>query len=203
MANSSVNGKDVNFEFSPFPVTGFKIDGDTNLQKAVLRGSVIVDKALCAQASFLSFLSARLDDKSSFSLMLMDQVVGLVDFHDPTWTAAVKAWKEDNQDKMNDPDICYIYVVSGFIQKNIIKKKFTQFDASGKGGAYGVNIQGKLSTSNEEYSLDIIFRLTPAIIKRPATMAGTKAVGVEFTPNRSELKLFASGTGAAITIPSA
>jgi hypothetical protein len=121
---SLVNNNALNFEFSPFPVTGFKIDEETKLSKPVLRSSIIIDKNITAQVSFLNYLSAQLDEKSSFSLMIMDQAKGLVDFHDPSWTTAVKNWKEDNLDKMTDPEICYIFVLSGFIQKNIIKKKY-------------------------------------------------------------------------------
>lgn len=198
---SLVNGRDLNFEFSPFPVTGFKIDEETKLSKPLLRGSIIVDKALSAQAGFLSFLSAQLDQKSVFSLMVMDQVKGLVDFHDNSWKDAVKLWIEENQNKMNDPEICFIYVVSGFIQKNIIKKKYYQFETKLEGAAYGININGKLSTSSDEYSLDIIFGLTPSIIKRPSTQAEIKGRALtesEQEPSIDELKLFARTTGAVL-----
>jgi hypothetical protein len=190
-----VNNNELNFEFSAFPVTGFKIDDETKLSKPVLRSSIIVDQALTAQVGFLNYLSAQLDEKSSFSLMIMDQSKGLVDFHDPSWTAAVKDWKEQNQAQMADPEICYIFVVSGFIQKNIIKKKYYQFETGAKGGAYGININGKLSTSSDEYSLDIIFGLSPAIIKRPQTRefrGGNQEI------SNHELRLFADVTGKSL-----
>jgi hypothetical protein len=198
--SSLVNGRDLNFEFSPIPLTGFKVDEQTKMKQPVLRGSIIVDKALSAQAGFLSFLSAQLDQKSSFSLMVMDQVSGIVDFQDNSWKDAVKQWKEENQDKMNDPEICFIYVVTGFVQKNIIKKKYYQFEAGAKGGAYGININGKLSTSSDEYSLDIIFGLSPAIIKRPVALAAeVRAItDLEHEPTTEEFKLFAKTTGAEI-----
>jgi len=85
---SLVNGRDLNFEFSTIPVTGFKIDEQTKLSKPELRGSIIVDKALSVQAGFLSFLSAQLDQKSSFSLMIMDQIKGIVDFQNNSWKEA-------------------------------------------------------------------------------------------------------------------
>lgn len=190
---SLVNNNDLNFEFSPFPVTGFKIDEETKLSKPVLRSSIIVDQTLTAQVGFLNYLSAQLDEKSSFSLMIMDQSKGLVNFQDSSWTIAVKAWKDENQDKMNDSEICYIFVVSGFIQKNIIKKKYYQFETGAKGGAYGININGKLSTSSDEYSLDIIFGLSPAIIKRPQTR-NFQISKQEISNN--ELKLFTLATGS-------
>jgi len=194
---SLVNNNNLNFEFSPFPVTGFKIDEETKLSKPVLRSSIIVDQGLTAQVGFLSYLSAQLDEKSSFSLMIMDQSKGLVDFQDPSWTAAVKTWKEDNSDKMTDPEICYIFVISGFIQKNIIKKKYYQFEAGAKGGAYGININGKLSTSSDEYALDIIFGLSPAIIKRPQPLDREfEITGQKIS--KGELRLFADVTGKSL-----
>lgn len=198
--SSLVKGSDLNFEFSPLSVTGFNIDPQTAQSKPVLRSSIIVDKALCAQAGFLTFLSAQLDQKSSFSLMIMDQALGLIS-QDNSWKEAIKVWKEENQDKMNDPEICYIYVVTGFVQKNIIKKKYYQFEAGVKGGAYGININGKLSTSSDEYSLDIIFGLTPAIIKRPTLPTEVKGRAItdfEHEPSIDELRLFARTTGAEI-----
>ncbi|WP_143309142.1 hypothetical protein [Chitinophaga vietnamensis] len=205
-----VNAKDLNFEFSSFPVTGLKVDEQSKLAKPQLRGSIIVNKALCAQAGFLNFLSAQLDQKSTFSLVIMDQASGLVNFQDPSWTNAITQWKQNNQDKMNDPEICYIYVVSGFIQKNIIKKKYYLFEAGAKGGAYGLNIDGKLSTSTDEYSLDVVFGLTPAIIKRPpaasanvlkAAPAPSPSTEHTFTPSVDEARLFNLTSGLVLDVP--
>lgn len=195
-----VNGSDFNFSFSSFPVTGLKIDEKTRQGQPVLRGSIIVDHDLCAQAGFLNFLSAELKQKETFSLIIMDQAKGIVDFQHESWTQGIRKWKEENQDIMNDPEICYLYVVSGFIQKHIIKKKYIQFETGARGGAYGINVDGKLSMSTDQYSLDIIFGLTPSIIKRPTPAVLTKGRGVgdEYEATVDELKLFAMTTGARL-----
>ena len=92
---SLANKQDLNFEFTGNSVTGFKKDEQSKLSKPELRGSIIVNKDLALQAGFLNFLSTELDQKSSFSLMIMDQAKGLVDFQDNSWNDAIKKWKED------------------------------------------------------------------------------------------------------------
>jgi hypothetical protein len=191
------------FDFSPFPVKGFKMDAETRLKKPELRSSIIVNKGICAKVGFLSYLQAELDEKSTFSLMIFDQAKGLVDFQDDGWTTGLRNWMKENADRVNDPEICYIYVVSGFVQKNIVRKKYIQFEVGTKGGAYGINIEGKLSTSTEDYSLDIIFGLTPAIIKRPRAPQATRGLtwstqDASFSPSTDELRLFASASGSAV-----
>jgi len=43
---------------------------------------------------------------------------------------------------INDPKVKSIGIVTGVVQKFIISKKYKKFDASVKGGAYGVNVGG-------------------------------------------------------------
>ncbi len=186
------NETDVPLSFSPFPVTGFKIDEESRLKKPELRSSVVVNKALSAKVGFLSYLSAELDEKSSFSLMIFDQAKGLVNFQDDSWTNGIRKWISENPDIYHDPEICYLYVVSGFVQKNILRKKYVRFEAGTKGGAYGININGELSTSTEDYSLDIIFGLTPAIIKRPVS---DRYPGLSAPAGWAERKLMSYGIG--------
>ncbi|KAA5535110.1 hypothetical protein F0919_10995 [Taibaiella lutea] len=195
---SRVNVQNIQFEFCVDTISGFKIDVESKMSKPVLRSSIIADKELCVKAGFLNFLGAQLDDKSSFSLIVIDQAKGLVDFQHSSWQSAVTAWKAQNQEKINDPDICYIYAITGFVQKNIIRKRYSRFEASGRGGAYGINLQGKLFTSTEDYSLDIVFGLTPAIIKRPAREIEAKAMREDYIPDAEELAFFALGSGSQI-----
>lgn len=73
-------------------------------------------------------------------------------------------------------------------------KKYIKFEARAKGGAYGLNINGEISTSTEEYSLDIRFGLTPAILKRPSPDYDfTKTLVL--TPTKEDYMLFNSATG--------
>ena len=79
---------------------------------------------------------------------------------------------------------------------------FKKFDAKSIGGAYGVNIDGKLHMSTDEYSMDIRYGLTPAILKRPKTipisMESMNKIGLEISP--MEQKLFASAQSAILRI---
>jgi hypothetical protein len=195
---NTLNDPDYKFEFTISPIPNIKIDEASKLKEPILRSSIIIDKQLSLNVSFLSYLSAQLDAKSFFSLMVFDQTTGLVDVHDNGWTNSVKQWKEENQDLITDPDVCYLFAVTGFVQKNIVRKKYIKFDASAKGGAYGVNINGELSTSTEEYSLDMRFGLTPGILKRPGKKNDfTKTLVVN--PTIIESQLFGSLTGATAT----
>lgn len=140
---------------------------ESRLKNPILRSSIVVTKTHAANIGFLSFLQAQLDDKKSFSIIVTDQASGTIDTSTPKWKEALSTWELDNADVMQDKNVCFVYVVTGFIQKNIIRKTFTEFQAGANGGAYGLNIGGKLYTSNEEYSLDIRYGLFPAILKYP------------------------------------
>lgn len=195
---NTLNDPDSTFEFTISPIPGVKVDESSKLKEPILRSSIIVDRQLSTSVSFLSYLSAHLDAKSHFSIMVFDQATGLVDVQDSGWTPNVKQWKSENQDVINDPDVCYLFAVTGFVQKNIVRKKYVKFEAGMKGGAYGVNINGELSTSTDEYSLDIRFGLTPGVMKRPSSKVGF-AETLLAKPTPQEKLLFGSLTGATAT----
>jgi len=158
-----------NIEFSPLPIPGIVKELDSILKNPVLRQSVIINNNLSANIGMFNYLNAELDSESVFSINVIDQSAALVDVQDPSWAAGLKSWKNENSDLFIDDDICYLYVIVGFIQKQIIRKKFKKFDVKATGGAFGININGKLHTSTDEYSMDIRYGLTPAILKRPKT----------------------------------
>ena len=191
---TSFNDPNSNLEFTPVPVKR-KINENSKLKKAEIRSQIIVDQSLALSVSFLSYLSAQLNSKSLFSITLYDQAAGLIDTHDPEWANNLKQWKIDNNDLLTDPQICYLFVITGFIQKNLIRKKYTKFEAGAKGGAYGINVNGELATSTEEYSLDIWFGLEPAILKRPDPAYDFKKTML-VNPTNIEKELFGSLTGA-------
>jgi hypothetical protein len=162
---SSLNDSNVIFEPCPIPIMGRKVDESSRLKEPILRQSIIVDKKLSASVSFLSYLSAELTANDYFSLMVYDQATGVVNMQDVSWKDGLKQWKEDHSDLMQDQNIHCLFVISAFSQKNVIRKKYVKYDGKTKGGYFGVNINGELSTSTEEYSLDIRFGLQPMIIK--------------------------------------
>jgi hypothetical protein len=194
----TLNDPDREFEFTISPIPDVKVDEASKMREPLLMDSIIVDKQLSLSVSFLSYLSAHLDASSFFSLMVFDQTTGLADVHDATWTGNVNKWKADNQGLLNDPEVCYLFAILGFVQKNVVRKKYIKFKAGTKGGAYGININGELSTSTDEYSLDIRFGLTPGLLKRPGPQLGF-ARETLLVPTKQELQLFGTMTGANVT----
>lgn len=184
-------------EFSAFQIPNIKIDEASKIKEPIKRQSILVDRKLSLEVSFLSYLSAQLDGESSFSLLVFDQAGGLVDRNDASWKTGVDAWKADNQDLMNDSEICFLFAVIGFVQKYIVRKTYKKFDAKAKGGAFGVNIDGSLYTSSEDYSLDIRYGLQPVILKRPPGNIALGLAPVAHTdmPTRAEMDVFLSIPG--------
>ena len=164
-APTSLNDENVDFEKYALPIQGIKVDEASKLKQPLLRQSIIVDKKLSASVKFLSYLEAQLNTNSYFSLMVYDQATGLLDMQDASWKNGFEQWKTENADLMQDDNIYCIFAVTGFSQKNVIRKKYIKYDGKAKGGYCGINISGELSTSTEEYSLDILFGLQPAVIK--------------------------------------
>ena len=166
---TSLWDENVEFEKSVYPVPGIKVVEKSRLDNPILRQSIIVDKNLSAGIEFLHYLSVELTSNDYFSLMVYDQATGLLDTQDESWRNGIERWKTENADLMQDESICCIFAVTGFSQKNVIRKKYVIFEGKGKGGSFGININGKISTSTDEYSLDFRFGLQPAIIKRFST----------------------------------
>lgn len=181
-------------EFSAFKIPGIKVDENSKIREPIKRQSILVDQKLSLDVSFLNYLSSQLSGESSFSLLVFDQAGGLVDRDDPSWMDGVNKWKADNQNLFDDEEICYLFAVIGFVQKYVIRKTYKKFDAKAKGGAFGVNIDGSLYTSSEDYSLDIRYGLQPVILKRSAgaTVLGLTPQSAVRIPTASEFELFNS-----------
>jgi hypothetical protein len=156
-------------QIAPLPIPGIKIEEKSKIEQPIKRGSIIVTQDLSVKVGFLNYLSAEFSANTTFSIMVFDQLTGLVDVQDTSWENGLNQWllNSQNQVLMQDPDVCYLYAIIGIVQKNVIRKKYSKLDAKAGGGAYGININGEIHTSNEDYSLDIRFGITPVIIKSP------------------------------------
>lgn len=162
------NTENSSIEFSPFKIPGIQVDESSKIKEPIKRQSILVDQKLAIEVSFLNYLTAEFSGESSFSLMVFDQATGLVNRDDDSWNKGVQSWMTDNKvSVIDDPAVCYVYAVIGFVQKYIIRRKYTKFTAGAKGGAFGVNLNGSLYTSSEDYSLDIRYGLQTVILKRP------------------------------------
>ncbi|MEO1259818.1 MAG: hypothetical protein AAFZ15_13580 [Bacteroidota bacterium] len=182
-------------EFSIVPLQDFVVDEASILKQPVKRQSILVDQKLSLQLSFLSYLSTQLDHESVFNTMVFDQAAGRIKTSDPSWSKSVNTWKEQHQALLEDEDICYLLAVTGMVQKNVIRKKYTKFSAGAKGGGWGVNFNGSLHTSNDDYALDFRFGLSVGVIKRPKVIyRGEKDEGLKGIdiPTEREMNLFKS-----------
>lgn len=162
-------------EFCPTKIPNTIVDPNSLLKEPIKRQSIIVDQKITAEVNFLNYLSSQIDSDSSFSLLVFDQATGQVDRNPSSWSEGIKTWKEENQDLITNPDITNIFVIIGYVQKYVIRKKYQKFDAKVKGGGYGINIGGELYTSAEDYSLDIRYGLNTASLKN---IDGAKKLGV-------------------------
>lgn len=147
-------------EFSVFPIPGITVDENSKIKQPQKTKSFLVDSKLSLEVGFLSFLNAELDTESLFSVIVYNQAVGLLEIHKPDYLNGLRTWIRENQNLIDDPHICHLLVVTGMVQKHIIRKKYKKFDIKTKGGAYGLNVNGNLYTSTEDYSLDTRFGLS-------------------------------------------
>jgi hypothetical protein len=88
----------------------------------------------------------------------------------------LSTWKQQNRHLLDDDEICYIFAVIGFVQKYVIRNTYRKSEAKTKTGASGVNIDGALYTSFEDYPLDIRYGLHPVVLKRPGAADGSGPV---------------------------
>jgi hypothetical protein len=177
-----------NVEFALFPVPGVKTETDSQIKSPILRQSIVINDKITANVGLFNYLKADIDAESVFSINVIDQAGGLIDVQDPSWATGVKQWKTDNADVLNDDEICYLYIIIGFVQKQIIRKKFKKFDGNAKGGAMGFNVEGSVYLSTDEFSMDIRYGLTPAILKRPKPAIATTSKSIHGLGVSSEEK---------------
>ncbi len=189
-----------NIDFSPLPIPGVVVDEESKLKSPILRQAIVINNSLSASIGLFNYLKVELDSESVFSINVIDQTAGLIDVNNESWGKGLASWKDNNKELFDDTEICYLYVIIGFIQKQIIRKKYKKFDGSGVGGAYGVNIEGKLHMSTDEYSMDIRYGLTTAILKRPKPITepiSRSVKGIEIS--KEEEKLLATAQSVIIT----
>lgn len=178
------NSKESSLEFCPTKIPNTIVDQNSHLKEPVKRQSIVVDQKISAEVNFLNYLSAQMDSASTFSLLVFDQATGLVDRSPASWAEGITSWKNANQDLMQDDSVTNLFVIIGYVQKYVIRKKYTKFDVKAKGGGFGINVNGELYTSSEDYSLDIRYGLTISSLKNSG---GTKKMGV--APSATEMAI--------------
>lgn len=179
--------------FSLEPLRGFAVDERSVLGSPVKRDSQIITHDGAASVAVLSYLSSSLDARTLYSMILFDQASARVDDKDSSWRAAFDAWMAEHAALLQEPDLCHVLVVKGFVQKNIVLRKFTEVSAAAKGGAYGVNVNGKYHTSTDDYTVDIRYGLSLATMWE--RRMSTYLLPLEpAPPSREELELLSTLT---------
>lgn len=92
-------------QISAFKIAGAKPDESANIKEPVKRQSIIVDKQLAAGVKFLNYLSGEFKGQETFSLIVFDQMTGLVDRDDDSWQQGVDKWVERNKALLEDPNV--------------------------------------------------------------------------------------------------
>jgi hypothetical protein len=179
--------------FSLEPLRGFKVDERSILGSPVKRDSQIITHDGAASVAVLSYLTGSLDAKTIYSMILFDQASARVDDKDDTWRDAFDAWMAGHTALLRDKELCNLLVVKGFVQKNIVLRKFTEVSAAAKGGAYGVNVNGKYHTSTDDYTVDIRYGLSVATMWQRQMSTYLLPAG-PVQPTRDELELLATLT---------
>lgn len=182
--NKNSNQKTNVLEFCPTKIPNTAIDQTSHLKEPIKRQSIIVDQKLTNEVNFLNYLSTQIDSTTTYSLLVFDQATGQVDRNQKSWAEGVKRWKADNQDIINDPAITNIFILIGYVQKYVIRKKYKKFDVKAKGGGYGINVSGELYTSSEDYSLDVRYGLTIASLKESSNI---NRMGVAPSPIKTKI----------------
>lgn len=185
------NWKDGKTEFNVEKVQGFNIDEKSVMNTPVKRDSKLITASVASSLKFLNYLSAELTEERVISAILFDQAAARVADSLPSWPAALKAWKSSHEELFKDDSVCYLAVVRGMVQKNLVRRTFQKVQAGGGTGVYGVNVNGTYHTGAEDYSVDVRFGLSVGILKRPADVV----MGLENTltllesaPTEDELK---------------
>ena len=176
---------------------GFKVDPASVLTQPQKMKSRVINADVATKVGFLNMFSSQLDAKTVLSLIVFNQAGARVDDHDASWKEAVDAWQVANKTVMDDADVCWVWAVKGFIQKNVVSRKFVSVKAGGGGGAYGVQIDGSAYTSSDDYEVDVRFGLSSGVMKRPAGPGPEGLVAEGDEPTEADLAVFVGVTSIA------
>lgn len=144
------------------------VDPNSKLTAPQIVSELIVDSKLQAKAEALSFLSAGLSAEELLEVRVINNASARLVDKGAEWDAAIKKWRSDPdcKDLIDDPSVGTVSVVTGVVQKYFTTKKYKKFEASAKGGAWGVNVEGSLYTSTSQFELSVIYGLDLVTFKR-------------------------------------
>jgi hypothetical protein len=195
---NKLNDPGVIIEFSPDKIIGAVAKESTKIKEPIKRESIVVDAKGVVSLSFLNYLKTSVDEQSTFSIMVFDQNGGIVDRGTQGWVDARRQWEENNKKLFDTEKICYLFAIVGFVQKYVMRKRYTKFQVGANAGVYGLNINGELYTSNEDYTLDILYGLHTVVLKRPSSTKSGMAEGESETLTVQDKALIKSLTAQVV-----
>jgi hypothetical protein len=158
--------KGESFDEASFELSGFRgfntKSAPPKYEQAVQ--SLLVNKSLAAEVTFLSFFKSQLSTSNMLSMVVRDELIQrCVD--DDKWSSAFSNWSKDpnHQALLRDTNVVKVLVVRGFVMKSVTYKNYTLSKAHAE-GAYGVSVGGSLYSSSDENRLVYLWGLDYGII---------------------------------------
>lgn len=139
---------------------------------------LVTSSSIAGGSELLGYLSTTGNAKSLYSLAVSDGAVARIDSSAAAaekLKAAIDSFRSAHNSPFLEERICWLYVVEGAIQVEIVRKQFDETDASLSGGAFGLKVNGKYYSSNSAYVRDRRWGLDIAVLKRPS-VPGSKGV---------------------------
>ncbi|MBT2474540.1 hypothetical protein J7E68_08105 [Microbacterium sp. ISL-103] len=139
-----------------------EIDPESVLKKPVTRQELLVNHETAAEAGFLSFVSAKVGATEVLEMRVVDNAAASAKVVGKQWMEELDRWftRQKTQPIAGGRKLLFCAVVTGVVQKYVSTKRFSEFEASGKGGGYGVNVGGRLYVSSSGFELDIVHGLS-------------------------------------------
>ncbi|MGR0218637.1 hypothetical protein [Agromyces sp. ZXT2-6] len=139
-----------------------EVDEQSKLDAPIVRQEIILNQETAANAGFLDFVSAKVGAKELLELRVIDNATASAKVVGQQWLNQLDSWFERQKTIFGDGknELEYCAVVTGVVQKYVSTKRFSEFEATGKGGGYGVNVGGRLYVSSSGFELDIVYGLS-------------------------------------------
>jgi len=184
----------------------YKLHGDTSFRSHIysldlemlpgandplVRQELILNAEAAANASFLEFLKLNISAKEVYELRVVDNARVRAKVIGERWESEIEKWlnrqREVRTPTLESSNLSYCAVVTGVAQKFVTKKRYSEFEGEGKGGGYGVNVDGRLFLSSQQFDLDIAYGLSlqdllPHIVgAEPRAATGATEINLQVT----------------------
>jgi len=166
---------------------------DPKVTDPELREKSIVTHEVAANVAALSYLSGEVHANMAAEVVLTDFVTQRI-AQSGAFEQALSDYKTAHQpDLMANEDVCYVIVVCGVVHKTLTKKLLTKLDGKANIQYSGINVGGDFYSSDDSYSLDHMFELSPIVLKRMPVHGPIVPVRAEERkPSTGDLKLLRS-----------